>query len=71
MSSSVTTGSRATMGRPPKPAESKRNRRVVTFVKDSDYAELKALAARRHMPLSALCDELLSSQLSKVNDCID
>ena len=71
MSLSDKTGHGATMGRPPKPAESKRNRRIVTFVKERDYTELKALAISRHMSLSALCDELLSMQISKVNDCID
>ena len=71
MSLSVTTGSRATMGRPPQPAASKRSQRIVTFVKESDYAALKALAARRHMSLSALCDELLSKQINKLNDRID
>lgn len=71
MSLSIKTGPGTTMGRPPKLAESKRKRRVVAFVKESVYAELKALATHRHMSLSTLCDELLSMQINKVNDCID
>jgi hypothetical protein len=64
----VTVGPRTAMGRPPKPADSKRNRRIVTFVTERDYVEPKALATQRHMSLPALCDELLSSQINKIND---
>jgi len=44
---------------------------VVAFVNGGDYAKLKALAAPRQMVLSALCDDLLSRQISNVIDGID
>jgi hypothetical protein len=51
------------MGRPPMRAGTGRNRRVVTFVTEHDYAELKALAEKRRISLSALCNELVITAL--------
>jgi len=51
------------MGRPPKPAGTGRNRRIVTFVTEDDYAELKALARDRGISLSALCNDMITTAL--------
>ena len=53
------------MGRPPKPAGAGRNRRVVTFVTEDEYAELKALAADGSISLSALCNEMVTTALRR------
>ena len=53
------------MGRPPKPAGAGRNRRVVTFVTENDYIELKALARDESISLSALCNDMVTTALCK------
>jgi len=53
------------MGRPPKPVGSGRNRRVVTFVMEKDYAELKALAKDKNISLSSLCNNILTTALRR------
>jgi hypothetical protein len=53
------------MGRPPKPAGTGRNRRVVTFVTENEYAELKALASDGSLSLSALCNDMVTTALRK------
>jgi hypothetical protein len=53
------------MGRPPKPAGAGRNRRVVTFVTENDYIELKALARDGSISLSALCNDMVTTALCK------
>ena len=47
------------LGRPPKPPEIRRNRRVVTFLAEQDYAELQAMAKQQNMSLSAAANELV------------
>ena len=53
------------MGRPPKPAGEGRNRRVVTFVTEDEYAELKTLASDGSVSLSALCNDMVTTSLRK------
>ena len=53
------------MGRPPKPAGAGRNRRVVTFVTEDEYAELKTLASDGSVSLSALCNDMVTTALRK------
>jgi len=53
------------MGRPPKPAGTGRNRRIVTFVTEDDYAELKVLARDRSISLSALCNDMVVTVLRR------
>ena len=53
------------MGRPPKSAGTGRNRRVVTFVTEDEYAELKALATDGSISLSALCNDMVTTALCK------
>jgi len=53
------------MGRPPKPAGAGRNRRVVTFVTEDEYAELKALAGDESISLSALCNDMVTTALRR------
>ena len=53
------------MGRPPTPAGTGRNRRVVTFVTENDYIELKALARDGSISLSALCNDMVATALCK------
>jgi hypothetical protein len=53
------------MGRPPKPAGAGRNRRVVTFVTEDEYAELKTLASDGSVSLSALCNDMVTISLRK------
>ena len=53
------------MGRPPKPAGTGRDRRVVTFVTEDEYAELKALARDGRLSLSALCNDMIATALHK------
>jgi hypothetical protein len=53
------------MGRPPKPAGTGRNRRVVTFVTEDEHAELKALARKESISLSALCNDMVTTALRK------
>jgi len=52
------------MGRPPKCAEEARSSRVVMFVTERDHAELKVLAERHRLSLSALCNELIVNALN-------
>ena len=56
---------RVLMGRPPKPLGVGRDHRVVTFVTEQEYAELKALAESRQVSLSALCHNLIVTTLRK------
>ena len=51
------------MGRPPKPAGTGRTRRVVTFVTEDEYAELKDLATDGGISLSALCNDMVTAAL--------
>jgi hypothetical protein len=53
------------MGRPPKPPGTERNRRVVTFVTEDEYAELKALARDGSLSLSAVCNDMVTTALRK------
>ncbi len=53
------------MGRPPKPPGTERNRRVVTFVTEDEYAELKMLARNRNMSLSGLCNNMVTTALCR------
>jgi hypothetical protein len=53
------------MGRPPKPPGTERNRRVVTFVTEDEYAELKALARDGSLSLSAVCNDMVTTALHK------
>jgi len=53
------------MGRPPKPAGTGRNKRVVTFVTEDEYAELKALARDESLSLSALCNDIVTTTLRR------
>ncbi|MFT5350755.1 MAG: hypothetical protein ACI9MF_001574 [Gammaproteobacteria bacterium] len=53
------------MGRPPKPPGAGRNRRVVTFVTEDEYAELKTLASDGSVSLSALCNDMVTTSLRK------
>jgi len=53
------------MGRPPKPAGAGRNRRVVTFVTEDEYTELKTLASDARVSLSALCNDMVTTSLRK------
>ena len=53
------------MGRPPKPPGTERNRRVVTFVTEDEYAELKVLAGDRSISLSALCNDMVITALCR------
>ncbi len=53
------------MGRPPKPAGAGRNRRVVTFVTEDEYTELKTLASDASVSLSALCNDIVTNSLRK------
>jgi hypothetical protein len=53
------------MGRPPKPPGTERNKRVVTFVTEDEYAELKVLASAGGTSLSALCNNMVTSALRK------
>jgi len=53
------------MGRPPKPPGTGRNKRVVTFVTEDEYAELKVLASDGSTSLSALCNNMVTSALRK------
>ena len=53
------------MGRPSKPAGAGRNRRVVTFVTEDEYAELKVLAGDGSISLSALCNDMVTTALRK------
>jgi len=55
------------MGRPPKPAGARRNRRVVTFVTEDEYAELKTLASDGSISLSALCNSMVTTALCKIH----
>ena len=52
-------------GRPPKPAGAGRNMRVVTFVTEDEYAELKTLASDGSVSLSALCNGMVTTSLRK------
>jgi len=63
MSNSDSWELRPKLGRPLKPPEIRRCKRVVTFLREKDYAELQALAAARRLSLSALCDELIVKAL--------
>jgi len=53
------------MGRPPKPSGTGRNRRVVTFVTEEDYAELMALVRDRSISLSSLCNDIITTELRR------
>ena len=53
------------MGRPPKPVGAGRNRRVVTFVTEDEYTELKTLASDASVSLSALCNGMVATSLRK------
>ena len=53
------------LGRPPKPVGRGRNRRVVTFVTEDEYAELKVLAGDRSISLSALCNDMVITALRR------
>jgi hypothetical protein len=52
-------------GRLPKSAGTGRNRRVVTFVTEEDYTELKALARDGGISLSALCNDMVTTALRR------
>ena len=53
------------LGRPPKPPGAGRNRRVVTFVTEKDYADLQALARDCGMSLSSICNDIVSTALCR------
>ena len=53
------------MGRPPKPAGAGRNRRVVTLVTEDEHAELKKLASDGSVSLSALCNDMVITELRR------
>ena len=53
------------MGRPPKPPGTERNRRVVTFVTEDEYAEVKMLARNRNISLSGLCNNMVTTALCR------
>lgn len=49
----------------PESAGAGRNRRVVTFVTEDEYAELKTLASDMSVSLSALCNDMVTTALCK------
>ena len=53
------------LGRPPKPEGRGRNRRVVTFVTEDEYAELKMLASDGSISLSALCNDMVTTAIHR------
>jgi len=56
---------RPRMGRPPHPPEKRRHNRVVTFVTDSELAQLERMAGKRDETLSALVHGILKRSLSR------
>lgn len=53
------------MGRPPVPPERARPNRVVTFVTNSEFAQLRGIAERRGVSLSATVQEILAGSLDQ------
>jgi len=53
------------MGRPPVPPERARPNRVVTFVTNSEFAQLQSIAERRGVSLSATVQEILAGSLDQ------
>ena len=53
----------ATRGRPPIAPEARRQRRVVTFLRDEEFTQLCHYAERFELSLSAACHRLLGEAL--------
>ena len=53
------------MGRPAKPPGAVRRHRVITFLTDSEFAKVEALAEEKDKPLSAVLYEILSRALRR------
>ncbi len=56
---------RSTWGRPRKPPEKLRLHRITTFLTDAEFAVLKARAAARELPRSAIAYEILARSLRR------
>jgi hypothetical protein len=56
---------RRQMGRPPIPLEEARPNRVVTFVTNSEFAQLQGIAERKGVSLSATVQEILAGSLDQ------
>ena len=54
-----------TWGRPAGPPEKLRGNRITTFLTDAEFAVLKARAAARDLPRSAIAYEILARSLKR------
>lgn len=53
------------LGRPPKPAETVRSERVVTFVTPGEFRELEKISDRRGVSLSAVIHSMVVRSLAE------
>ena len=55
-------------GRPPKPTDTVRSERVVSFVTPAEYRQLESISIRRDISLSAVIHSMLSGSLENESE---
>ena len=56
------------LGRPPAPPGEARSHRLVTFVTEDEFQEIRSIADAKGLSLSSACHRILTENLSLIED---